>query len=557
MAGGEVFRLSIYDHSEVEMVDGCLPEPADSLADTHTHDQTQARDFGGYEYQFLNPPADGSDVLCKICCLPSRDPYLSQCCGHTFCKSCIDGTKKTSTVSNACPMCRDKEFPTVPNKQIDRTIKSLYVFCNNKSKGCDWQGEVNDITKHLTSCPYEGVICDNNCGESVQRQHLSDHLVKHCSLRIVHCQHCHTTGQHQMIEGDHKNQCPKFPIPCPNHCTVGTVCREELDAHKTVCPLELISCEYHDVGCEVMLARKDMKKHNKESVDEHLSLVKCELASTKNELVQARKEAAAADKKIILTEKRIMVKVIAHVGEVLADLSDKLETKIDNVEVDGRKMVKSLETQLYNSMKQIHKDCSPWILKLTSLDTMSKSGDQAVPVVFKMSDFSKYKGDKEWWYSPTFHADHKGYMMCMTACAAGHDTGQGTHLSVGLFLIKRPRHNTGLLSKVEFKVQLLNQISDEEHHTVTISSDDHSTTDDKISSKLKAFEGWRRLQFISYQKLGLNTAQCSFLKFDCLYFQVQVKSVLQDSSSSMEPHPPTASVPFSMPVAMVSQLLCI
>ena len=543
----ELFRLSICDHGDVDIVD-------DSPADTRS--TTQPRDFGGYGYQFVDPPPNGSDVLCKICCLPSRDPYLSQCCGHTFCKSCIDGTKETSTVSSACPMCRTEEFPTVQNKQVDRAIRSLHVFCNNKSEGCDWEGEVNDITKHLTSCLHEDVTCDNNCGLSVQRRHLSDHLANGCSHRIVECQHCHTTGQHQLIEGEHKDQCPKFPIQCPNHCTIGTVCREELDVHQRSCPLEMISCEYYDMGCEVMLARKDIKEHNKENVDEHLNLVKSELASTKIELLQARKDTAAAEKKIILTEKRIMVKVIAHVGEVLADLTDKLETKIEDVEFDGRKMVKNLESQLYNSMKQIHRDCNPWIIKLNSLDAMSKSGDQVAPVVLKMSDFSKYKKDKEWWHSPPFHANNKGYVMCMTACAAGYDTGKGTHLSVCLFLIKEPQHNQGWLSNGEFKIQLLNQNADGEHHVVIQAFSDHTTINDKVSSKLQALKCWRNPQFISYENLGVISAKCNFLKFDSLYFQVHVKCVPEVCDSPYMQMPPlTTNIPSSLPIAMVSQIL--
>ena len=541
----ELFRLSICDHDDVEIVNDCLiPQST-----------TQPRNFGGYEYQFLDPPSDGSDVLCKVCCLPSRDPYLSQCCGHTFCKSCIEGTKETLTVSNACPMCRNKEFPTVQNKQIDRTIRSLHVFCNNKSKGCNWQGEVNDIIKHLTSCLYENVICDNNCQQKVQRRHLSDHLVKDCLLRTVECQHCHTTGQYQLIEGEHKDQCPKFPIQCPNHCTIGTVCREELDAHKKVCPLEVICCEYYHMGCEVMLARKDMKGHNKGKVDEHLSLVKCELASTKCELVQARKDTAAAEKKIILTEKRVMMKVIAHVGEVLADLSDKLETKVEDLEFDSRKMVKNLELQLYNSMKQIHRDCNPWILKLNSLDTMSKSGKQVAPVIFKMSDYSKYKKDKEWWYSPPFHANNKGAVMSMAACPAGFDTGQGTHLSVFLFLIKEPQHNCGWLSRGEFKIQLLNQHADGEHHVSELAFSDHNKTNDTVSNTLQALKTWRIPQFIAYENLSTISTKRSFLKFDCLYFEVHVKSSPEVSNLPyMQKHPLKQVEPSSLPISVVSQI---
>ena len=90
---------------------------------------------GGYEYKFVDTTPDR--YVCNICHLPSRDPYLTTCCGHVFCKSCLDNIKKAATVTNACPICRDEEFVTFPNKQLDREVKSLHVMCTNKDRGCD------------------------------------------------------------------------------------------------------------------------------------------------------------------------------------------------------------------------------------------------------------------------------------------------------------------------------------------------------------------------------------------------------------------------------------
>ena len=47
------------------------------------------------------------------------------------------------------------------------------MFCTNKKKGCDWQGELNDISSHLDKtngdgCMYASVECTNGCGETLQ-----------------------------------------------------------------------------------------------------------------------------------------------------------------------------------------------------------------------------------------------------------------------------------------------------------------------------------------------------------------------------------------------------
>ena len=71
--------------------------------------------IGGYVNNFVDTPHD--HFICKICRLPSRDSYLSVCCGHLFCKSCLDST--VMTASSVCPICRVENFETFPNKAID------------------------------------------------------------------------------------------------------------------------------------------------------------------------------------------------------------------------------------------------------------------------------------------------------------------------------------------------------------------------------------------------------------------------------------------------------
>ena len=76
----------------------------------------QCNNVGGYDYQFVSEPSDM--LVCKICHLPSQDPHLSMCCGHTFCKSCLDIAKEVTfsqmsdqhCICSVCPMCRSEEF---------------------------------------------------------------------------------------------------------------------------------------------------------------------------------------------------------------------------------------------------------------------------------------------------------------------------------------------------------------------------------------------------------------------------------------------------------------
>ena len=234
-------------------------------------------EYGGFDYDFVETPPDR--VLCKICGFPCRDAYMTLCCGHGFCQSCLEQHKRARNISYICPMCRtgEPDFKTVQYKALDREIKELRMYCTNKQKGCEWQGELNNFNTHLSDCQFEEVKCSNKCGKMIQRQYLTNHVETECPCRKVNYQYCHDTGEHQLIESQHKEECPKLPLACPNKCEVISVPRENMEAHRKECPLEMIQCEYYSVGCVVWTARKDQENHKKEKMDDHLMMIKTKL----------------------------------------------------------------------------------------------------------------------------------------------------------------------------------------------------------------------------------------------------------------------------------------
>ena len=240
--------------------------------------------IGGYRYEFITEPPDY--LRCTLCRLPSRDPYLSDCCGNIFCSSCLQasfqgGSKSPASHSQGCPnpKCQNpRAFTTFRNKQVDRNVKEMKVYCPNKHKGCSWQDKVNEVPAHLTrNCQHEDVECTNQCGQMVQRQHFSRHISNECQFRTAKCKYCRTEGQHVYILGQHKQTCPKYPVPCPNGCKVTDLLQENLPAHRQVCLLEPVPCEYFKEGCTEKVPRQNQAKHNKEYMERHLTLTKCEL----------------------------------------------------------------------------------------------------------------------------------------------------------------------------------------------------------------------------------------------------------------------------------------
>ena len=237
---------------------------------------------GGYPFEFVAEPPEY--VCCTLCNLPSRDPQLSECCGHLFCFSCLHERIK-SAYEVTCPNSKcptPHSLKTFRNKQVERAVRELRVFCPNKSKGCSWQDKLTDIGYHLSrSCQFENIQCPHQCGEAVQRQNYIRHVGNDCKNRNVKCQYCRAEGQYYFIQDEHKQTCPKFPVSCPNGCKIPGLLQEELAPHRGKCPLEMIQCEFFNEGCTEKIARQHQLNHNKENLEKHLNLAKSELAKVK------------------------------------------------------------------------------------------------------------------------------------------------------------------------------------------------------------------------------------------------------------------------------------
>ena len=529
-------------------------------------------DIGGYGYDVIDPLPDR--LLCKICHLPSRDPYLSVCCGHLFCKSCLDNVTKTTAISYACPVCRDEEFITFPNKAVDREIKSLHICCTNGMLGCKWQGELNNINNHLGNsdgCQFERVKCSNECGKMIERRYLTSHVETECPRRKVNCQYCHDTGEHQFIEGQHKEECPKFPLPCPNKCEVGNVpredmekhrgecqweiincsndcgeklarrflfshveneCRrrkvncqychkrgehrfiegqhkedcpklplpcpnkcevgnvprEEMEVHRKECPLEMIQCDYYSVGCETRMARKDQEKHKKENMEDHLM-------KTTNQLAAALQRINTLEALMFLTTDKIVTRTTDRAATTATHCKGVIESSLG------------------------------WSVRLSAMAMMSKSDDQVCPVILKMSNYNQLKEDNVIWRSDSFYTDSKGYKMCMHVHPGGYKNGKGTYLSFSLFLMKG-RHDDNLPWPFQstMKIELLNQIRDDEHYSKHLHYNNVSSQMKDCTSKVTQGNcttvGWGITTFISNEDLNKTLTTCQYLKNDCLFFQI-------------------------------------
>ena len=92
-----------------------------------------------------------------------------------------------------CPKCRDEVLETYSNIRKDNEVKKLLIYCLNKSKRCEWVGEVASLDEHLD----EG--CRIRCEKCLQLYHtfINKHLEINCPC---YCPDCDVIVEKEVIQ---------------------------------------------------------------------------------------------------------------------------------------------------------------------------------------------------------------------------------------------------------------------------------------------------------------------------------------------------------------------
>jgi len=450
---------------------------------------------GGFQYQFVSSPADW--LICSICSYPSREPYLSGCCGQTFCKSCLEGTKKANSITEACPKCENKEFVTIPHHQANKILKSLNVFCTNKSKGCEWQGEVDAVTHHLESddgCQFEDVTCPNECGMCLQRQNMTIHVEDECvgrkvddisdlQTQVVKIKHQLTKKFEVSMRGIRKELQSTNSIAVHNELLAEEELSNKLIGWVLI-PILIVLVAW--------FIRHDMNKieesfHNK-------------LSRLDNNLTE----------------------------ELVGKLQVEFHMKLMEVEMAAQKRIVGLENKLQQKSDELDlvNQWFQWERNITYEAAKLSSGVQeTIPVIVKMSGYKEIKADynknRYAWYSVSFYTHHKGYKISLQVYVSS-----STHLKAHLYLERGP-HDSQLWwpLKGHCEVKLLNQINDSEHYVGTgeLNYNGHESYTTRENKQTTNAYMWSSTSFISYKELENVTTTRQYLKDNTVYFRVDYK----------------------------------
>lgn len=387
-------------------------------------------------------------------------------------------------------------------------ILSLQVYCPNKLMGCSWRGKIPEIKDHMMKedgCPVVSVKC--RCGITVVRGNLIEHYRKDCPLtpQMMNCTYCDLRGEKKVIEGEHKEHCRKYPLTCPNNCGISNIPREQLTAHlDDECCLQLVPCEYVNVGCMMKVHRKDVAQHCAEYSTDHLHLVRTGLAATNDEIAATKQKVLQVNNQLSTTHGDI-TNMLLQVASMVETLAESNTQKCG--QTFGRKH---------------------WQVWLHCRSLQAAARCVVSPVIIRITDYEYKKRCKEVWYSEPFWSHHNGYKVQLKVHANGFGSGKGTHLSMGI-CIKEGPNDKHLAWPVQgtFNMSLLNQIADDnKHHTDVVIFDKttpHHLGGRTVSDNEQVLGAWGKHNFITHEELYRTTLSCCYLRNDTIYVHISFK----------------------------------
>ena len=426
------------------------------------------------EFDFVEEPS--RDFFCPVTLDLLREPHQTLCCGNHISPEAVATLQKSE---KPCPLCKEADLKTLPDKFFKRKVNELKVHCPLKSAGCPWVGELVGRERHLSvdsaegKCKFVEIACTYQCGKRLPRRDLPVHKARQCPKRPFKCQHCGHDATFVEIIARHYSRCEKYPLECPNKCGEKAIERRNLPSHREKCPLEVIACEFSHAGCKAKLQRAKVADHKRQSVEEHLSMA-----------AKTIEQQATMQAKTIAT--------LQQQEKIIASLQ--LEVK-----------------QLVAHLKPGSPAKSPSVILIP-------------PPAFIMTDFSQHKSANDAWYSPPFYSHLGGYKMCLKVYSNGDDSSAGTHVSVFVTLL-RGEHDDNLLWPFRgcITLQLCNRREDTGHLNRTFNFVD-SLGDDvprRVTEGERAAAGWGWNHFTPHTALYYNASKnTEFLMNNTLKFQV-------------------------------------
>jgi hypothetical protein len=330
----------------------------------------------------------------KDYCQPCMKPPPSQVNGRHI--------KNTAPSGVDCPDCQSPNVKLQLNLKLKKKVEGLQVKCVYASAGCVWEGERAWLKEHGEGnggCGYAPVLC-GACSAELRKKDELSHATSHCKMRNVKCQYCSTEDTHEVITTHHHQECPNYPVVCTLNCGE-TVPRCKLQDHlDQACKSKGLRCPYRSVGCAApLIPEADMEAHVASCGVSHLlhmfQKFTSEIEELRNEVRDLRKENQTL---------RQEVKSATTAMETTTKALDTLKTKSDRL---NQTLLSELEYcyAARQPTEMIAVEC----IKTQLASGLIHLQPGGFPAMIRMTSYSMHKESGKVWLSPPFyiHAGYK------------------------------------------------------------------------------------------------------------------------------------------------------
>ncbi len=420
------------------------------------------------DYDFVDQP--DQDYFCPVSLELLTQPHQTTCCGNHISQQAAN---RLIREGKPCPLCKKDNFTTLEDLYFTRKIRQLKVRCPYKNE-CEWTGELGDLNQHTTSCPN----------------------------RPWKCPYCLFQSTYNIGITDHAPHCDYQPVPCPNHCQVGTVPLCHTEKHLLTCPLQLVDCEHASAGCDVRVPRKDLASHMTESAQSHLmtaTLLNMQL------IKELHKKIEVKDQQII--ELQTHLEQLDANFQVVSNKLEQLNTKVDTKSQKIESKLQEQDTKVVIKTNEVKTSVEATKMALRyDLQLLMRGFTCHEITLIEFTQCQAQGGEGRW--SSNSITTNSGHPFALVVFTNGVGDAQGTHLTINIV----KRHDK---QKTEALVilQLLNQLGDHGHF---------------IGDEKKLFDTDRVIalgnKFFPLNDLGFRADNnTQYLKDNCLKFRLLLK----------------------------------
>ncbi|KAM9993996.1 hypothetical protein ACTFIZ_011960 [Dictyostelium cf. discoideum] len=297
---------------------------------------------------------------CPICYEFIYKKSIYQCkFGHVACQECWD---KSLNNKKECMICR---FEVNSTNDLSRCLLieqyfgikeccCIYSFKNydfidcanekislikDEENGCKEIINIDELDTHIENCKFKFVKCSHYGCDIVLRLNSLEEHENQCGFKLVKCEYCNCDSIVQMELENHHTGCSKYPIECPQSCSI-IIERDQIKSHiENDCNNSIIPCKYYEYGCKVEIKRSELQNHlNNVSHQYFMGLLIEKLSSTLTQSLYIQDELV---KKIEQSEKtHEKTNKEFNKSKIICD---ELQKKIEQSEKTHDKLIKELD----------------------------------------------------------------------------------------------------------------------------------------------------------------------------------------------------------------------